>query len=123
MDVIELIPSLHFLRFPVGHAYLCEDPDGLALIDTSVPGSAPQIAAAIRTLGHDPADLRWLLLALGVPSPPCLGRRAHGRWSRPGRPWRRYALLRRERPEDVRVDDGVPGGGGSRIGVRLLGAE
>ena len=62
MDVIELIPGLHFLRFPVGHAYLCEDPDGLTLIDTSVPGSAPQIATAIRTLGRDPADLRWLLL-------------------------------------------------------------
>ena len=62
MDVIELIPGLHFLRFPVGHAYLCEDPDGLALIDTSVPGSAPQIAAAIGTPGHDPASLRWLLL-------------------------------------------------------------
>ena len=62
MDVIELSPGLHFLRFPVGHAYLCEDPDGLTLIDTSVPGSAPQIASAIRTLGHDPADLRRLLL-------------------------------------------------------------
>lgn len=62
MDVTELIPGLHFLRFPVGHAYLCEDPDGLTLIDTSVPGSAPQIASAIRTLGHDPADLRRLLL-------------------------------------------------------------
>jgi glyoxylase-like metal-dependent hydrolase (beta-lactamase superfamily II) len=62
MDVIELIPGLHFLRFPAGHAYLCEDPDGLTLIDTSVPGSAPQIATAIRTLGHDPADLRRLLL-------------------------------------------------------------
>ena len=62
MDIIELIPGLHFLRFPVGHAYLCEDPDGLALIDTSLPGSAPQIAAAIRSIGHDPADLRWLML-------------------------------------------------------------
>ena len=62
MDVIELVPGLHFLRFPVGHAYLCEDPDGLTLIDTSVPGSAPQIATAIRRLGHDPADLRRLLL-------------------------------------------------------------
>ena len=62
MDVIELIPGLHFLRFPVGHAYLCEDPDGLALIDTSLPGSAPQIAAAIRSIGHDRADLRWLML-------------------------------------------------------------
>jgi glyoxylase-like metal-dependent hydrolase (beta-lactamase superfamily II) len=62
MDVIELLPGLHFLRFPVGHAYLCEDSDGLALIDTSLPGFAPQIAAAIRSLDHDPADLRWLML-------------------------------------------------------------
>jgi glyoxylase-like metal-dependent hydrolase (beta-lactamase superfamily II) len=62
VDVIELIPGLHFLRFPVGHAYLCADPDGLTLIDTSLPGSAPQIAAAIRALGHDPTDLRRLLL-------------------------------------------------------------
>jgi hypothetical protein len=45
MDVIELIPGLHFLRFPVGHAYLYRDPDGLTLIDSSVPSSAPQIAA------------------------------------------------------------------------------
>jgi glyoxylase-like metal-dependent hydrolase (beta-lactamase superfamily II) len=62
MDVIELIPCLHFLRFPIGHAYLYRDPDGLTLIDTSVPGSAPQIATAIRTLGHNLADLRRLML-------------------------------------------------------------
>src|SRR5450755_390228 len=62
MDVIELIQGLHFLRFPIGHAYLCQDPDGLTLIDTSVPGSAPQIATAIRALGHDLADLRRLML-------------------------------------------------------------
>jgi glyoxylase-like metal-dependent hydrolase (beta-lactamase superfamily II) len=62
MDVIELIPGLHFLRFPIGHAYLCQDPDGLTLIDTGVPGSAPQIATAIHGLGHELADLRRLLL-------------------------------------------------------------
>ena len=62
MDVTELIPGLHFLRLPVGHAYLCHDPDGLTLIDISVPGSAPQIATALRALGHDPADLRRLML-------------------------------------------------------------
>jgi glyoxylase-like metal-dependent hydrolase (beta-lactamase superfamily II) len=62
MDVIELISGLHFLRFPVGHAYLWHDPDGLTLVDTSVPGSAPEIATAIRALGQDPADLRRLLL-------------------------------------------------------------
>src|SRR5258708_11590589 len=61
-------------------------------------------------------------LAMGVPPPPCLGRCAHCQWYRLGRPWRRYALLRWERLEDVRVDDGVPGPGGGAVLVRLLGA-
>lgn len=29
MDIVELSPRLHFLRFPVGHVYLWQDPDGL----------------------------------------------------------------------------------------------
>jgi len=62
VDVIELVPGLHFLRFPVGHAYLWRDPGGLALIDTSGPGSAPLIAAAIRETGSRPEDLRYLVL-------------------------------------------------------------
>ncbi|WP_020578813.1 hypothetical protein [Actinopolymorpha alba] len=41
MDVIQLRPRLSFLRFPVGHAYLWADPDGLTLIDTGMPGSGP----------------------------------------------------------------------------------
>ena len=48
VDVVELVPGLHFLRFPIGHAYLWQDPGGLTLIDTSVPGSAPLVAPAIR---------------------------------------------------------------------------
>jgi glyoxylase-like metal-dependent hydrolase (beta-lactamase superfamily II) len=62
MDVIELLPRLRFIRFPVGHAYLWHDPDGLTLIDTSLPGSAPLIADAIRQSGYQPADLRRLVL-------------------------------------------------------------
>jgi glyoxylase-like metal-dependent hydrolase (beta-lactamase superfamily II) len=62
MDVIELLPRLRFLRFPVGHAYLWHDPDGLTLIDAGLPGSAPLIADAIRQSGHRPADLRRLVL-------------------------------------------------------------
>jgi glyoxylase-like metal-dependent hydrolase (beta-lactamase superfamily II) len=62
MDVIELLPRLRFLRFPVGHAYLWHDPDGLTLIDTGLPGSAPLIADAIRQSGYRPADLRRLVL-------------------------------------------------------------
>ncbi len=62
MDVIELLPRLHFIRFPVGHAYLWHDPDGLTLIDTGLPSSAPLIADAIRQSGHQPANLRRLVL-------------------------------------------------------------
>jgi glyoxylase-like metal-dependent hydrolase (beta-lactamase superfamily II) len=62
MDVIQLLPRLYFLRFPVGHAYLWHDPDGLTLIDTGLPGSAPLIAGAIREAGYQPAHLRRLVL-------------------------------------------------------------
>lgn len=62
MDVVELLPRLHFIRFPVGHAYLWHDPDGLTLIDTSLPGAAPLIAGAIRQSGYQPADVRRVVL-------------------------------------------------------------
>ena len=62
MDVIELLSRLRFIRFPVGHAYLWHDPDGLTLIDTGLPGSAPLIARAIRHSGYQPEDLRRLVL-------------------------------------------------------------
>jgi glyoxylase-like metal-dependent hydrolase (beta-lactamase superfamily II) len=65
MDVIELTPRLHFLRFPVGHAYLWRDDDGLTLVDSGVPGSGPAIAGAIRGLGHRLGDLRRLVLTHG----------------------------------------------------------
>jgi glyoxylase-like metal-dependent hydrolase (beta-lactamase superfamily II) len=62
MDVIELQPRLTFLRFAAGHAYLWHDPDGLTLIDTGVPGSAPLIADAISQRGYQLTDLRRLVL-------------------------------------------------------------
>jgi glyoxylase-like metal-dependent hydrolase (beta-lactamase superfamily II) len=62
MDIIRLMPRLHFIRLPVGQAYLWHDPDGLTLIDAGLPGSAPLIAEAIRQAGYRPADLRRLVL-------------------------------------------------------------
>jgi glyoxylase-like metal-dependent hydrolase (beta-lactamase superfamily II) len=62
MDVIQPLPRLYFIRFPVGHAYLWSDPDGLTLIDTGLPGAAPLLLDAIRQAGHEPADLRRVVL-------------------------------------------------------------
>jgi glyoxylase-like metal-dependent hydrolase (beta-lactamase superfamily II) len=62
MDVVALAPRLYFIRFPVGHAYLWRDPDGLTLIDTGLPGSAAPIADAIRQTGGQRAGLRRLVL-------------------------------------------------------------
>jgi len=62
MKVIELLPRLHMLNFPVGHAYLWHDRGGLTLIDTGVPGSAPLIAEAVDGLGYRRSDLRRVLL-------------------------------------------------------------
>ncbi|CAO5235128.1 MBL fold metallo-hydrolase [Frankia sp. AgKG'84/4] len=60
--MVRLAPRLYFLRFPLGHAYLWVDDDGLTLIDCGVAGSGARIAAGIRSLGRDPADVRQLVL-------------------------------------------------------------
>lgn len=57
-----MIPHLYHLPLPVGHVFLWEDPDGLTLVDSGAPGSAPEIAAAVRSIGRDPADVRRLVL-------------------------------------------------------------
>jgi glyoxylase-like metal-dependent hydrolase (beta-lactamase superfamily II) len=62
MDVVHLLPRLYQLRFPVGHAYLWLDDDGLTLVDCGVAGSGAAIAAAIRGLGRETADVRQLIL-------------------------------------------------------------
>jgi glyoxylase-like metal-dependent hydrolase (beta-lactamase superfamily II) len=62
MEIVRLMPRLHFIRLPAGHAYLWQDPGGLTLIDTGLPGSALLIAEAIRRAGYQPADLRRVVL-------------------------------------------------------------
>ena len=62
MDVVHVLPGLVQFRFAVGNAYLWRDPHGLTLIDSGLPGSAPQLAQALRDLGHDPGEVRRLFL-------------------------------------------------------------
>jgi glyoxylase-like metal-dependent hydrolase (beta-lactamase superfamily II) len=62
MELLELTPNLHLLRFEVGQAYLWQDADGLSLIDTGPVGSGDAIALAIQDLGRRPGELRRIVL-------------------------------------------------------------
>ncbi|QTD96805.1 MBL fold metallo-hydrolase [Streptomyces cyanogenus] len=62
MDVIELLPRLHLLRFPVGQAYLWSDDAELTLIDAGTIGYGRAIADAVTALGRAPQDVRRVVL-------------------------------------------------------------
>ncbi|GFH34689.1 MBL fold metallo-hydrolase [Streptomyces pacificus] len=62
MDIVEILPRLHMLRFRVGQAYLWRDGDELTLVDAGDVTAAPGVERAIRSLGDDPAGLRRIVL-------------------------------------------------------------
>ncbi|PRX99824.1 MBL fold metallo-hydrolase [Allonocardiopsis opalescens] len=57
VEVVELLPHLHMLRFMVGQAYVWRDGASLTLIDAGPVGAGPGIARALRELGHGPEDV------------------------------------------------------------------
>ncbi|WP_329576914.1 MBL fold metallo-hydrolase [Streptomyces sp. NBC_01361] len=61
-EVIEVVPRLHLLRFPVGQAYLWDDGGELTLVDAGAAGAGTAIAGAVRALGHHPRDVRRIVL-------------------------------------------------------------
>ncbi|MWA07256.1 MBL fold metallo-hydrolase [Actinomadura sp. LD22] len=62
MDVIRLHPRLHQVRLAFGQCYIWDAPEGITLIDSGIPGSGPDIAAAVRSIGRDPKEVRRLFL-------------------------------------------------------------
>jgi glyoxylase-like metal-dependent hydrolase (beta-lactamase superfamily II) len=62
VDVIDLLPNLRMLRFPVGQAYLWRDPDSLTLVDTGLAGAGPDIARAVTGFGLKLTDLDRVVL-------------------------------------------------------------
>jgi len=56
VDVVEVLPRLRMLRFPVGAAYVWRDDDGLTLLDTGTAGDAGDIERALD------GDLRRIVL-------------------------------------------------------------
>ncbi|AIR96806.1 MBL fold metallo-hydrolase [Streptomyces glaucescens] len=62
MDVIELLPRLRLLRFPVGQACLWRDGDELTLIDAGAGGCGAVLAEVTVALGRAPRDVRRIVL-------------------------------------------------------------
>lgn len=52
-----IVPGLFSVDLGPVNAFLAETRDGLVLVDTGSPGAWPRLEAAIRALGHAPADL------------------------------------------------------------------
>ncbi|HNB53442.1 MAG TPA: MBL fold metallo-hydrolase [Anaerolineales bacterium] len=58
-----ILPGLYTLtNLTLGRAYLIEDPDGLTLIDVSMPASAPKILRQIEGMGRKPTDVKRILI-------------------------------------------------------------
>jgi len=62
MEIVPLLPDLHLIKPVFGQTYLWRDGSELTFIDTGVPGSAPDLAAAFAELGYRRADLRRIVL-------------------------------------------------------------
>jgi glyoxylase-like metal-dependent hydrolase (beta-lactamase superfamily II) len=62
MDAKQIVPGLWEVKIRFVNAFLLDTGDGLALIDTGIPGSAPMILEALRSLGRQPSDIRHILV-------------------------------------------------------------
>ncbi|MFF3906691.1 MBL fold metallo-hydrolase [Streptomyces sp. NPDC001848] len=62
MDVVELLPRLRLLRFPVGQAYLWTDDEELTPVDADPKGCGTAIADVVRAVGRDPSEVRRIVL-------------------------------------------------------------
>jgi glyoxylase-like metal-dependent hydrolase (beta-lactamase superfamily II) len=67
MEVTKIVDGLYVI--PVGpvNTFLLDSPDGCALIDTGVSGSAAAILRALHALGKQPTDVRHILLTHAHP--------------------------------------------------------
>src|SRR4051794_11036610 len=62
MDAKQVVPGLWEVRIKFVNAFLLDTGDGLALIDTGIPGSVPVIQEALHSIGRQPADIRHILI-------------------------------------------------------------
>jgi glyoxylase-like metal-dependent hydrolase (beta-lactamase superfamily II) len=62
MDAKQVVPGLWAVKISFVNAFLLDSGDGLALIDTGIPGSVPIIVEALRSIGRQPSDIRHILV-------------------------------------------------------------
>jgi glyoxylase-like metal-dependent hydrolase (beta-lactamase superfamily II) len=62
MELVEITPRLHLVRYAFGQAYLWQDDDGLTMVDAGIAGSGADTDAAIRATGRAPEELRRVVL-------------------------------------------------------------
>ena len=63
MGAHTILPGLHELRLPGVNAFLLEsESEGLTLVDTGLPGSAPAIIDAMGSLGRETSELGQILV-------------------------------------------------------------
>jgi glyoxylase-like metal-dependent hydrolase (beta-lactamase superfamily II) len=62
MNAKQVVPGLWQVKIKFVNAFLLDTGDGLALIDTGIPGSAPTVLEAVRSIGRQPADIRHILV-------------------------------------------------------------
>jgi glyoxylase-like metal-dependent hydrolase (beta-lactamase superfamily II) len=58
----QIVPGLWLVKISFVNAFLLDVGGGLILIDTGIPGSAPTIVEAVRSIGRDARDIRHILV-------------------------------------------------------------
>lgn len=59
---MEIASGVHWLKAGYANVYLCQEEDGLTLIDSGTPRQAATILETIARLGHGPSDLKRILV-------------------------------------------------------------
>lgn len=63
-----IVPGLYFVTgLPAGRVYVIEDPDGLTLIDASLPPAVGPILTQVQGLGRAARDVKRILITHGHP--------------------------------------------------------
>lgn len=62
MAASEIVPHVYGISLTAVNVFLLESNNGLALIDTGIPGKADKILAAVQSLGKRPEDIKQILV-------------------------------------------------------------